>query len=199
MGGNPNHPRKGSVLQVEPIRRREDRGRVESFLAGRPRDLAIFVTGTNTNLRAGDLVRLTVGQVRGLRPGDELTLRERKTCKVRRIVVNAKVARALQAWLAVHPGRDRDSAPLFANLRTGNALTVPGLSTMVKRWCRAAGLAGHFASHTLRKTFGYAQRTENGTGLPVLMKMFNHASERQTLAYLGVDDAEVRAAYLKEV
>ena len=199
MGGNRNHPKKGSIIKVEPIRRREDRRHIEVFLAGRPRDLALFVTGTNTNVRASDLVRLAVGHVRGVRAGDELVLREKKTRKVRRIVVNAKVVGALQAWLAVHPWRESEGAPLFPNRRTGNALTVPAVSTLVKGWCRAAGLAGNYASHSLRKSFGYAQRVEHGVGVAVLMTLFGHSSERQTLSYLGVDDGEVRAVYLQEV
>lgn len=190
---------KGAITRVEPIRNRADRERIESALAGCLRDLALFILGCNLALRAIDLLRLTVGQVRGLKPGDELLVREQKTRKVRRLVVNAKVVGALAAWLAVHPWAAADQAPLFPNQRTGKALTVPTLSKMVKRWCRQAELVGNYASHSLRKSFGYAQRVEHGVSVAVLMKVFNHSTERQTMAYLGISDAEVRDTFLHEV
>jgi hypothetical protein len=37
--------------------------------------------GINTNLRAGDLLRINLGQVPGLKPGDELEIKEKKTGK----------------------------------------------------------------------------------------------------------------------
>lgn len=200
MAGNPNHPKKGSIVRAEPIRSREDRERIEAALARRPRDRALFVTGTNTALRAVDLTRLTVGQVRGLRPGEELLVREKKTGKVRRIIVNGKVCAALTEWLAVHPWAvDDDTAALFPNLRTGRPLTVPTLSKWVKRWCRQAGLVGNYASHSLRKSFGYSQRVDHGVGLAVLMKVYGHSTERQTLTYLCIGDNEVRATFMQEV
>lgn len=199
MAGNTNHPRKGAITRVEPIRCHADRERIEFNLSGRPRDLSVFNTGTNTALRASELVRLTVGQVRGLAPGDDLLIREQKTRKIRRITLSPKVVTALTAWLAVHPWRTDDQAPLFPNLRTGRPLTVPTLSKMAKRWCRQAGLAGNYASHSLRKTFGYVQRVEHGASVALLMRVFGHSTERQTLAYLCITDAEVRETFLHEV
>lgn len=196
---NFNHPPKNSIIKVEPIQRRSDRRKIESMQAGHPRNGALFITGCNTNLRASDLVRLTVGHVRNLRPGDELILREQKTKKVRKITVNKKVVAAIQKWLAVHPRAGDDAAPLFVSYRGGKALTVSSLSRLVKQWCKDAGLVGNFASHSLRKTFGYVMRVEHGVGIGVLMRMFNHSSERQTLTYLCISDEEVRHAYLMEV
>jgi site-specific recombinase XerD len=88
---------------------------------------------------------------------------------------------------------------LFLSARGGQALTVPSMTRLVKHWCAQAGLSENYGAHTLRKTFGFMQRTVHGTDLPTLMTMFNHGSERQTLAYLGVDDTEIRAAFMKEI
>jgi hypothetical protein len=81
--GNPNHPKKGSVIRVQPITQRSDRERIECNLVGQPRNKGIFVTGCNTAYRAVDLTRITVGQVRGARAGFKLLVREQQTGKVR--------------------------------------------------------------------------------------------------------------------
>lgn len=74
-------------------------------------------------------------------------------------------------------------------------LTVPTVSTMVKTWCRHVGLKGNYGSHTLRKTWGYWQRLERGTAVPLLMEAFGHATQQQTLAYLGIQAEEIAQIY----
>ena len=57
---NPNAPRKGSKIKVEPIRSLKDIQLIRRMLQENPRDLALFTIGINTNLRASDLLRLGV-------------------------------------------------------------------------------------------------------------------------------------------
>jgi integrase len=196
---NPNHPKKGSIIKAEPLTSLEMTARVEQSLQSNPRNYAIFVLGINTNFRASDILRRTVGEVRNSSSGSQIIFREKKTKKVRKVTLNRKVAKALNAWLQVHPWSDDDAAALFPNIRTGQALTVSTLSQMVKQWCLSVGFKGHYSSHTMRKTFGYLHRTIHGTDLPTLMVMFNHTSQQQTLDYLCVDDEDIRDAYMKEV
>ena len=63
-GENPNAPGGGSQIKVEPIREVKDINTIKRMLKDKPRDYALFTIGINTNLRASDLCRLTVGQVR---------------------------------------------------------------------------------------------------------------------------------------
>ena len=58
-----NHPKKGDSIKVEPIKAKKDIQNLKKLLSDKPRDLAIFVVGINTNLRASDLLRIKVGQV----------------------------------------------------------------------------------------------------------------------------------------
>ena len=60
-------------------------------------------------------------------------------------------------------------------------------------------LKGNYGSHTLRKTWGYWQRTERGTAIPLLMEAFGHATQRQTLAYLGIQSDEIAQIYELEL
>jgi integrase len=195
---NRNHPPQGSIIRVEPIRSRQAIAAIEALLESQARNRAIFCFGTNTNLRASDMLKLTVGEVLGLLPGNSLILREKKTKKMRRIVMNRKVVLALETWLDEHPD-PRPEAPLFLSRGRGVPLTVSSLNNLVKTWCRRIGLRGNYGSHSLRKTFGYIHRVVHGTDIPTLMVMFNHSSQKQTLAYLGIEESEVRDAYMKEI
>lgn len=192
---NPNHPSKGSKIKVEPIRKEKDLKAIKKLLADRPRDFALFILGINTNLRAGDLLKIRAGQVRGLRPMDELEITEGKTGKSRRFSLNRACIEAVGRLLDAQPKEDPDL--LFTGQR--GPLTVPSLNRLVKGWCSAINLKSNYGSHSLRKTFGYHQRVRFGVGLPELMVAFNHSTQKQTLDYLCIQPEEVRSIYANEI
>jgi integrase len=208
---NHNHPQAGSSIKVEPIRDLKDIRLIKKLLADRPRDLALFVLGINTSLRASDLARLTVGQLQGLKPMDELELKEKKTGKVRRLSLNRACIEAIEGQLKAlsscskpndgHPSSvlPIDSHPFFASRRGGGALTVSSIHRLVKSWCRAINLRGNYGSHTLRKTWGYHQRVTYGQALPVLCEVLGHATQRQTLTYLCIQAEEIKSVYANEL
>jgi len=197
-----NHPVKGSSIRVDPIRDLKDIKLIKKILIERPRDFALFVLGINTNLRASDLLRIRVGDVRYLKPGEYFTLREKKTLKLRSITINKAVFDAIRQLLEDEQNVV-DGDYLFRSRKkqsaSGGMLTVSYLNSLVKSWCREINLRGNYGSHTLRKTFGYIHRTVFGTDIPTLMEMFNHSSQRQTLTYLGIQSCEIKDAYLKEI
>jgi integrase len=194
-GQNLNHPKKGSMIKVEPIRKLKDVKAIKQLLTDKPRDLCLFTLGINTNLRASDLLRLTAGRVRGLKAGDEIEIKEQKTGKMRRITLNKGVIRSIQGLLASREYNDEE--PLFVGQR--GPLTVPSVNRLVKSWCKAINLRGNYGSHTLRKTFGFHQRVNFGVSLPELMVIFNHSSQQETLNYLCVQAEEVRSIYQNEL
>lgn len=194
---NPNHPQPGDQIKVEPIRHVEDIKAIKEILQDKPRDFALFTLGINTNLRASDLRRITAGQVRHLKVGDDLELREKKTGKLRRVTLNRSCVDAVQQLLSSRVYQDR--APLFISRRGEEPLTVSSMNRLVKRWCAAVNLRGNYGTHTLRKTWGYHQRVTFGVGLPELMVCFNHSSQRQTLEYLCVQPEEIRRIYQNEL
>lgn len=187
-----NHPRVGSSTTVEPI---QDIGailRIKQLLAGHPRNLALFTVGINTAFRAGDLLGVVVGQVRGLAAGDELVVREHKTRNRRRVTLNSACVSAIDGLLRQRGDVCPDDL-LFVGQR--GALTVSYLNRLVKRWCAAVGLRGNYGSHTLRKTWGYHQRVTYGVSVVLLMEAYGHASQRQTMTYLGIQPDEIRGVY----
>ena len=190
-----NHPKKGSSIKVEPIRDLKAIRTIKKLLADHPRNYCLFVLGINTAFRAGDLLSITAGQVRDLEIGNHLEVREQKTDKLRRVTLNRAAVQAIQQLLGSREFSNDDF--LFSGQR--GKLSVSYVTRLVKRWCREINLKGRYASHSLRKTFGYHQRVTYGVALPVLVELYGHATQRQTLDYLCVQDEEIRDVYMNEL
>jgi integrase len=194
-GNNGNHPVKGSMIKVEPVKSMKDIKAIKVLLAKKSRDLALFTIGINTNLRAVDLLNIKVAQVRKVKPLESIELKEQKTGKLKRVTLNKACVDAIQKLIASREYQDDDY--LFLGQR--GRLTVPSVNRLVKSWCAAINLIGNFGAHTLRKTFGYIQRVVFGTGLPELMVCFNHSTQRQTLEYLCIQPEEIKNVYANEI
>lgn len=142
------------------------------------------------------ILKIRAEQVKHLKAEGELSLNENKTGKHRRITLNKAVIRSIQGLFQARAYSDTDY--LFKSQR-GEALTVISVNRLVKQWCRTINLKGNYGSHTLRKSFGYHQRVSHGVGLPELMVVFNHSTQRQTLDYLCIQPEEIRNIYLNEL
>ena len=154
-GQNPHHPVLGSTTKVEPIRTKAAIDRIKRLLEDKPRDLCLFVLGINTAYRANELLSLKAGQVRYLEPGDTIDLKQSKTKEYRRVTLNGAAYDVLHKLLGSRPYTDDE--PVFYSQRGNDALKVPAMNAMVKRWCLRGGLKGNYGSHTLRKTWGFWQ------------------------------------------
>ena len=194
----PNHPKKGSSIKVAPIRALGAIGRIKANLRDQPRNLCLFTMGINTAYRANELLSLRVGQVAHLSAGDVLDIKQSKNKAYRMTALNRPTIAAIGHWLAHHPKAHDGGAPLFMSRHwRGESLSVSAVNLLVKSWCRDIGLAGNFGSHSLRKTWGYHQRVQNNTSVALLMCAFGHATEAQTLDYLGILSEEIKAIYME--
>tara|TARA_R110002096_G_scaffold260305_1_gene453584 strand:- start:674 stop:1279 length:606 start_codon:yes stop_codon:yes gene_type:complete len=195
---NPNHPKKGSTIKVEPIRDVGAIHAIKYMLEESPRDLCLFTLGINTAYRANELLSIRVGDVAHLKPGDRFELKQKKTKKYRATTFNKTVVDAIQNWVDVHPD-PRPRTPLFISQKSGSALTVSTFGNMVKGWCRDVGMKGNFGSHSLRKTWGYHQRIQSKATVPLLTAAFGHANQQQTLEYLCIQSEEIQELYALEL
>jgi integrase len=194
-GQNPHRPAIGSSIKVQPIRFKKDIETIKNNLAENPRDFCLFTLGINTAFRANELLSIRVEQVRDLKVGDVLDLRQSKTKAYRQVTLNRKAVEAIQGVL-----RSREYEPedfLFFS-RWGERLGVPEVSRKVKGWCMDIRLNGNYGSHTLRKTWGFWQY-KRGTPIPLLMEAFGHQTQRQTMAYLGIQAMEVAQIFEMEL
>ena len=196
-GENYNRPQKGSRTSVEPIRRLKDVQAIAKMLSDNPRNHLLFVMGTNNGLRTGDLLRLKVGDVRRLKVGDALTIMEGKTGKSNILVVNKTIFKSLSLYLDKIKPADEDF--LFRSRKGTRPITIQCANNLVKKWTSAVNLRGNYGAHTLRKTWGYVQRTVFGVGFEIICKRFNHSSPSITMRYLGIEDREVQNILMNEV
>lgn len=129
-----------------------------------------------------------------------MVLKETKTGKYRAITLNKACYHSIQTLLNSDLMKDTtDESFLFQSQKGKKQLLVSSLSEMVKIWARRANLKGNYGSHSLRKTFGYFHRTQLGTDIPTLMRLFNHSTQKQTLDYLCIQADEIKSAYMKEI
>lgn len=191
---NPNHPKKGSTIKVEPIRDEQAIARIKRNLKPTPRDCLLFTLGVNSGYRMNELLSLKVRHVEYGVPGHIIDLKQSKQDRYRAVMINEVVFPAIARWLSVHPD-PRPSAPLFLSQKTCDALTVSTCSRMVKRWCLQAGLVGQFGSHSLRKTWAYHMRMRYGQPIELIMKALGHSNPEETMRYVGILPEEVIDLY----
>jgi integrase len=194
---NPNHPKKGDRITVDPIRKIKDIKAISKLTAENPRDHLLFIMGINNGLRAADLIKLKVMDVRYLKIGDTLTIKESKTGKENILVVNKTVHKALRNFLdKVQPA---DDDYLFDSRKGNYHLQSQAVSKLVKKWTRTINLKGNYGAHTLRKTWGFIQRTKHGVGFEIICKRYNHSNPAITMRYLGIQDREVHGVLMNEI
>ena len=210
----------GAETTTAPIKSVDSINRIKKSLEGNTRDLALFTIGINVALRGSDLLALKVGQVRHLKEGDTVTVKEGKTGKVRNLSFNAAAVDAAQRLIAsmgdTHDGdllfQSRKQATRKTVTKTtakgtvtkepGNGqLTIQQLSRMVKKWCdikelKRAQPKDNFSSHTLRKTWAYQQRVHFEVALPKLTEILGHSSQAVTLKYICIQPEEIHNVYM---
>jgi len=195
---NPNAPKKGDRITVDPIRRNKDIKSIAKLLSNSPRDNLLFIMGINNGLRAGDLLKLRVSDVKDLKQGGELHIKEGKTGKNNVLAINKTVYKALKHYLDVISPDDDDY--LFKSRKgENNPITIQAVNNYIKKWTGAINLKGNYGAHTLRKTWGFIQRTEYGVGFELLCKRFNHSNPAVTMRYLGIQDKEVNNILKNEI
>jgi len=136
----------------------------------------IFTIGINNGLRIGDLLRLKIEDVVEKRVGETLKIKEQKTGKPNVLMINKEVHKVLKSYLESTDYNEDDF--LFKSRKgTNSPICKAYVNQRMKEWTK--GMNGNFGTHTLRKTFGYIQRTEFGVGFEILckprtFKSFNH-------------------------
>jgi integrase len=171
------------VNTVQPLRNKRDIERMKKALDN-PRDRLLFIFGINSSLRISDILRLKVGDVRGK---TTLTLREKKTGKLKKFHLNQSVVSAVQQLV---PADASDNDWLFPSRKGGRPITRVQAYRILTDAARRAGLDIEIGTHTLRKTFAY-HAYKAGVDLALLMSVLNHSSQRETLRYIGITQDQV--------
>ena len=127
----------------------DDINRLRAVLRKCPRDLLFFELAIRTGLHAKDLLNLSVGDLRGLKPGQELKLRRIPKIS-NRLVITPSIQRLFSSYVDRLQLSDGDY--LFRSNKGGGPLTLVSLSRLASRWFVAGRLSGperdaHAAPH----------------------------------------------------
>jgi site-specific recombinase XerD len=161
---------------------------------GNSRDYAILMTFLKSGIRESELAALNLEDVDFLH--NELTVREGKGKKERKIPLMPELKRALGRYIA---DRDRqaniiDEDTLFL-ARNGTSLNPSSIRKLVKKYYTKAGVRKS-GVHTLRHTFS-AHNVNNGMSIADLQKVLGHKKKETTLKYIHAVNTSLRETMLK--
>lgn len=166
------------------------------------RNRGLFMLGVSTGGRISELLSLQIGDVyQNSRAVTDLLFHKSvvKGGEVSRAVpvnLDGRLAiESLMDWHCAHYGNIYPDRPLFPS-RNGQGTQRMSRRTahdVLKTAFEGAGLNGHLATHSLRKSF--AQRLYDATGdIFAVQEMLGHKNVATTQKYLGVNYASVREA-----
>ena len=166
------------------------------------RNRGLFMLGVSTGGRISELLSLKIGDVYQNKRAVTDLLFDKSIVKggevSRAVPVNRDGRRAIEELIGWHseryPNTDKNR-PLFPS-RNGQGEKRMSRRTahdVLKSAFEAAGLNGHLATHSLRKSF--AQRLYDRTGdIFAVQEMLGHKSVATTQKYLGVNYANIKEA-----
>src|SRR5690625_4258413 len=174
--------------EVIPLKNKNDIERMTKVLESKTRDLLLFIIGINTALRISDILSLRVQDI----SDTHIEITEKKTTKKKRIKINAAIREAFRDLVP------KDAEPndwLFPSRKGDKPIGRSQAWRVLSKAAEDAGIRKPFGTHSLRKTAGFFAY-KNGTDLSILMRLFNHSSQRETLRYIGIEQEDVDEAYM---
>ena len=144
--------------------------------------------GVSTALRYSDLSRIRWVDVLNK---NILTVREKKTSKVREIPIQPELQQTLLKMYSILDNPNKNEVIIPLHIRTVNK--------QIKLYAAKAGIRGkRISSHTFRKTFGrevWKRNNYSEGSLVKLSQLFNHSSVSITRIYLSITKEEVDDLY----
>lgn len=195
-----NHPEEGRCCFVHPIKSTDHIKAMKEYLYKKSaRDYLLFILGINNGLRTGDLLKLKVKDLKDLKAGDSIKIKEGKTKKVNVIFINKAVYKALKNYL--HKTKyNKPGDWLFpSQINPHQHINTIGCNLMIKSWGRKIGIRENLGAHSLRKSWAYHQRVSHNTPIELIMRRLNHSSIEMTLRYACIDEIEINGILENEI
>ena len=173
------------MATVEALKDKRDIDLLKTVLKQKNiRDYLLFVVGTNTGLRIGDILKLKVSDFITDRKvaKKHLIVTEQKTGKERRIAINNNIQKAFKSFLTqCNPSLD---AYIFLSRKGANKpITCTQAYRILNEAAAACKIDINFGTHTMRKTWAYWTYKSTGNNIGLVMDMLNHSSPAITLRY----------------
>ena len=184
---------KGRLIgQMKPFRQQDIWSiRADLKLKGRIRDLALFNIAIDSKLRASDVVRLLV---KDIKHGSQLLTRtmivQKKTRQPVKFEITEQTRNSLEDWI-IHKNLSHNDYLFPSRIKASPHLSTRQYSRIVKKWVISIGLdPTEYATHSLRRTKATIiyKQTKNIRAVQLLL---GHSKIESTIRYLGieVDDA----------
>lgn len=189
------------MKKVQPLRTKADVERIKQELKKHSlRDWLLFTVGVNTGLRISDILALRVSDVldqASSKPKivDRLEVSERKTSKLRDVLLNPAARTALRDYVITKDLTSSPNAPLFPSRKGRGRRSISRYTAYrtLNKAARAVGIHESIGTHSMRKTFGYFLYM-SGLDITRIQYMLNHSSPDVTLAYIGIKRDEIDAS-----
>jgi integrase len=185
--------------QVEAVKNKKQRDQVEAHLqqAGRIY-YDIWKLGLNTALRISDLLALTMADVKRLdAKSPVLDLKEIKTGKSRRIVINKTAFQIMQKRLADYPKAKYlfQSEAVNIDRRRKQPISRRSAARVFEKIGQRVAPKVQLSTHSMRKTRGYAM-FDAGKSIESICKVLNHSTPAVTMRYIGIDQHDIDQSYV---
>ena len=164
------------------------------LLAQHPRNALLLRFGLNTLLRIGDILPMQYSDIFTNRGNfrDYLRLREEKTQKKKVIMLNNVIRKELLSYCEMYVLSDDDY--IFMNFHDPSRhITRIQAWRILNKYSRMVGI-DKFGTHSLRKTAAW-RIYDKTKDLVLVQKMLNHCSSKETIRYLGLDQALLDETY----
>ena len=203
---------KGQACEVYPLKNKEDIENMKQYFRdcktnakndeerkSAARDITWFITGLNVGLRCSDLASIKIGEIynNDWTFKDGIRRQEKKTSKFKTFFLNQSCMDAIDSYRQEYISAYKIDEYLFGS-REGGHIEVQTIGKIIKRTGSACGIKQNLSTHSLRKTFGYWFYTLHSSDIKALthlQRLFNHSSQRVTLAYIGMEDEESKEFY----
>jgi integrase len=144
--------------------------------------------GISTALRYSDLSQITW---KDLLKSNYLTIKEKKTGRVREIPLNPELVQNLTSVYLKLGSPDPNNRVI--------PITIRAINKQLKVYAAKSGIRGkRISSHTFRKTFGrevWRRNNYSEAALVKLSQLFRHSSTSITRIYLSITKEEVENLY----
>lgn len=171
-------------MKVFPIFQKDNQIKIELILKHKnERDYILWLIGTHTGLRIGDILRLKVSDIET----QFLSVKEQKTDKQKTIKLSQKLREALFCYIKNTKLSSADF--LFPSRQSkGRPMSSRRVQQIIKKTGKLAGLTENINTHSMRKTFAYNLYTLSKNNIALVMMALNHTKESITLKYLCIQD-----------
>lgn len=171
-------------MKVFPIFQKDNQTKMELILKHKnERDYVLWLIGTHTGFRVGDILRLKVSDV----IEQVISITEQKTGKQKTIKISSKLKSALFQYIGNKQLAITDF--LFTSRQSkGKPMTSRRVQQIVKAASKTTNQTDNINSHSMRKTFAYNLYALSGNNIALVMTALNHSKESITLKYLCIQD-----------